>query len=244
MNTKLSDEYKESIRSSLERINNDILLSSEKRGTPKAVICAATKTVPVEAINFAGRECGLKCIGENRVQELLSKYDDIDKELFDIHFIGRLQTNKVKYIVDKVSMIHSLDSVRLAEEIEKRCAEKNKVMDVLIELNVGQEENKGGVMPSEFDELAEKISSFKHIRVRGIMTIGPICAKESEYSEYFKKTYHFFIDILPKKIHNIYNPILSMGMSDSYNVALECGSTMIRPGTAIFGHRDYGTKQK
>ncbi|MDD6265444.1 MAG: YggS family pyridoxal phosphate-dependent enzyme [Clostridia bacterium] len=242
MNTRLSDDYKQSIRSSIEKINSDILISSEKRSGPKAVLCAATKTVPAEAVNFAARECGLRCIGENRVQELLAKYDELDRELLDIHFIGRLQTNKVKYIVDKVSMIHSVDSVRLAEEIEKRCAEKNKVMDVLIELNVGEEENKGGVMPNEFDALAEKLVSFEHIKVRGIMTIGPICAKECEYFEFFKKTYHFFIDILPKKIHNIYNPVLSMGMSDSYNIALECGSTMIRPGSAIFGRRDYITK--
>lgn len=231
MNIKLSDEYKVGIRSSIEKIRGVI--------GEKAVLCAATKTVPVEAINFAARECGLTCMGENRVQELLSKYDELDKDLLNIHFIGRLQTNKVKYIIDKVSMIQSLDSLRLAAEIDKRAAEKGIIMDVLIELNVGEEETKGGILPSEFDDFAEKISDFNNIRVRGIMTIGPICASKEEYTEYFKKTYQFFIDILPKKIHNIYKPVLSMGMSDNYEVALACGSTMIRPGTAIFGHRDY-----
>lgn len=237
MSIKLLDEYKESIRSSITEIRNTLDACSS--GGSRPVLCAATKTVPVEAINFAARECGLTCIGENRVQELLAKYDKLDRDLLDVHFIGRLQTNKVKFIIDKVSMIQSLDSVRLAEEINRRAAEKDRIMDVLIELNVGEEPNKGGVMPSEFDGFAERISCLENIRVRGIMTIGPICASNEEYIKYFQKTYQFFIDILPKKIHNIYNPVLSMGMSDNYKAALSCGSTMIRPGTAIFGHRIY-----
>lgn len=235
MKTRLSDERAGEIRRNIDDIRNRIAAES---GGREVILLAATKTVPCDEINFATQECGITDIGENRVQELISKYDGIVKENVNIHFIGRLQTNKVKYIIDKVTMIHSLDSVRLAAEIDRQAKKHGTVMDVLIEINVGREENKGGVMPEDFEDFVDSISGFDGIRVRGIMVIGPVCAKKEDYIEYFKKTYAFFLDNLPKKIHNIYKPVLSMGMSDNFDLAVGYGSNLVRVGTSIFGRRD------
>ncbi|MBQ3099372.1 MAG: YggS family pyridoxal phosphate-dependent enzyme [Clostridia bacterium] len=237
MKTKLSDEYKQSIRENLDAVRKRMAeVNSDGR---EVVLLSATKTVDADAINYAINECGLTDIGENRVQELIAKYDDLDKENVNLHFIGTLQTNKVKYIIDKVCMIHSLDSVKLAAEIDRQAKKHGIVMDVLIEINIGREESKSGVMPEDFDGFVDQIACFENIRVRGIMVIGPICAQNDEYIEYFKKTYSFFLDILPKKIHNIYKPVLSMGMSDNFDLAIECGSNLVRVGSAIFGKRSY-----
>ena len=236
MKERLSDEYAAAIRANIA----DIRARMDKaRGDRDVTLLLATKTVAPEAINYATQECGVTDIGENRVQELIAKYDDLEKENVNIHFIGTLQTNKVKYIIDKVCMIHSLDSVKLAREIDRQAKKAGKVMDVLIEINVGREESKSGVMPEDFEQFADEISVFENIRVRGIMVIGPICAEKAEYIEYFQKTYAFFLDILPKKIHNIYKPVLSMGMSDNFDLAIEQGSNLIRVGTAAFGKRNY-----
>jgi len=227
--------------------NYDIIKNNIMKYDHKVTLLAATKTIPPDVINYAVNELGIRDIGENRVQELLDKYDAIQMEASDdsannlnIHFIGALQTNKVKYIVDKVSMIHSLDSYKLAEEIEKQAAKINRIIDVLIEVNIGEEPNKSGVLP-DYDIIVKFVSSleaFSHVNVRGMMTMAPICQNNSEYVKYFKKTYKIFIDIFNKKFHNIDIPILSMGMSDSYIPAIECGSNMIRVGTALFGKRN------
>lgn len=237
MKTKLSSEYKESIRVNLEEIRAR-MAQSDRKGQEVTLLCA-TKTVPTEAINYATQELGVTDIGENRVQELLEKYDELDKENVNIHFIGSLQTNKVKYIIDKVCMIHSLDSVKLAKEIDRQAKKHGKVMDVLVEINIGEEENKGGIMPDELEDFLEEIKQFDSLRVRGLMTIAPFWCEKADYYKYFEKTYQFFIDILPKKIHNIYKPVLSMGMSDSFETAIECGSTLVRLGTVVFGRREY-----
>ncbi len=237
MKTKLSSEYKAAIAENLSDVKKRIAAS---RGMGQDVtLLLATKTVPAEAINYATRELGVTDIGENRVQELLEKYDELEKENVNIHFIGSLQTNKVKYIVDKVCMIHSVDSLKLAAEIDRQAKKHNKVMDVLVEINIGEEENKGGIAPSEIEEFLTELTAFENIRVRGLMTIAPFWCEKSDYQKYFTKTYQFFIDILPKKIHNIYKPVLSMGMSDSFETAIECGSTLVRLGTVVFGHRQY-----
>ena len=154
--------------------------------------------MPVEQINFAIRECGIGLIGENRVQELLSKYDALDRSA-KIHFIGRLQRNKVKYIIDKVCMIQSLDSLPLAAEIEKQAAKIGKTMDVLLEVNAGREEQKGGFFPEDLDAALSEIGGFPHIRVRGLMAVAPICEKNDENYKYFEETYQKFIDISGKK---------------------------------------------
>lgn len=202
-------------------------------------LIAATKTVPVEVINYAAENLGLTDIGENRVQELLDKYDRLSPSL-RVHFIGSLQCNKVKYIIDKVSMIHSVDSVRLAEEISRRAEASGKKMDVLAEVNIGRETSKGGVMPEEAVDFALRISDFPGLSVRGLMTMAPKCDEKSDYDKYFEETYALFVDFLRKKRHNIIEPVLSMGMSDSYLSAAEKGATAVRVGTALFGRRDGG----
>ncbi|MBR6513537.1 MAG: YggS family pyridoxal phosphate-dependent enzyme [Clostridia bacterium] len=237
MKTKLSSEYKNSIAQNLREVRERM---AEANGMGQDVtLLLATKTVPAEAINYATQELGVTHIGENRVQELLSKYDELEKENVNIHFIGSLQTNKVKYIIDKVCMIHSVDSVKLAAEIDRQAKKHGKIMDILVEINIGEEENKGGIAPSELEAFLEELTRFDNIRVRGLMTIAPFWCEKADYQKYFTKTYQFFIDILPKKIHNIYKPVLSMGMSDSFDTAIECGSTLVRLGTVVFGHRQY-----
>ena len=237
MKTKLSSEYKAAIARNLEDIKQR-MASANSLGQEVTLLCA-TKTVPADVINYATQELGVTHIGENRVQELLSKYDELEKENVNIHFIGSLQTNKVKYIIDKVCMIHSVDSVKLAAEIDKQAKKHGKIMDILVEINIGEEENKGGIAPDRLEEFLDELAVFENIRVRGLMTIAPFWCEKADYQKYFEKTYRFFLDILPKKIHNIYKPVLSMGMSDSFETAIECGSTLVRLGTVVFGHREY-----
>lgn len=206
-------------------------------------LLAATKTVPAEEIIYAIEELGLPMAGENKVQEFLSKYDDL-KGKCPLHLIGHLQTNKVKSIVGKVDMIQSVDSERLAREIAKRSVEAGIVTDVLCEINIGMEENKGGIMPDAADEFVSMLEEIDGIRVRGLMTMAPVCENNDEYKKYFDKTYNIYLDILGKKSHNIIEPVLSMGMSDSFEAAIECGATLVRVGSSIFGSRYYPTQNK
>lgn len=215
-------------------------IEDHKRAGQSVTLLAATKTVPVEVINYSIDTLGITCIGENRVQELLEKYDALHKDNVSIHFIGRLQTNKVKYIIDKVSLIHSVDSLRLAREIDRQANKHGLVMDILIELNIAAEESKGGILPEEFDGFFEEIASLSAIRPVGLMVIPPATATKEETFEYFTRTYQFFVDFCEKKMHNnIDTYILSMGMSDSYADAVSCGSNLVRIGSAIFGKRNY-----
>ncbi len=203
-------------------------------------ILAATKTVSADKINYAIDRLGLSLIGENRVQELLSKYDALHKDGLEIHFIGRLQTNKVKYIVDKVDMIESVDSYRLAEEISKRCEKLGKVMDVLVEVNVGGEESKGGICPADLPDFWDSVARLNGIRLAGIMVIPPKTAENDDPEKYFSESFQIFLDIQAKKHHNIRKPLLlSMGMSDSYEAAIRSGSDQVRIGSALFGKREY-----
>lgn len=243
----LNDKYdseiiKASVKNNIERIRVNIANAFNDRfgyiNSPKeATIVAATKTVPAEIINYAIEECGITDIGENRVQELLDKYPLLKKDKLRIHFIGHLQTNKVKYIADKVCMIQSLDSIKLAEEINRQCSKLGKVMDVLVEVNIGNETQKHGITKDEVSNFFDNIRNYEHIRPCGIMTIAPFCESIGEYEKFFKETYQIFIDICEKKLHNIDVPVLSMGMSSNYSEAIKCGSNMVRPGTAIFGTR-------
>ena len=211
-------------------------IKKELEEFPGVRLLAATKTVPAEVINYAVNECGIDLIGENRVQELLSKYDELTKDV-ELHFIGSLQRNKVKYIADKVSAIHSLDSVSLAKEIEKQCAKLGKVMDVLIEINIACEESKGGILPDELDSFYEQIKDLPHLRVAGLMTMAPAGAGEDGWRGYFTEAKALFDDFCGKNHLSADSPILSMGMSASYGAALRCGSTMIRVGSSLFGER-------
>ncbi len=235
---ELSAERMAQIADNVKAIRRGIEEAERLRGDgPQVRLLAATKTVPAAEINYATQVCGIQHIGENRVQELLDKYDDLIKDGVTIHFIGRLQTNKVKYIVDKVDMIHSVDSERLAKEIDRRAAEHGRVIDVLIEINVGREANKGGVMPEDASALADYIDTLQAVRLAGIMTIAPICADSEERIKFFEETYRIFLDICEKKRHNRSRCTLSMGMSDSYPQAIACGADLVRVGSALFGAR-------
>ncbi len=205
------------------------------KGPAEIRLMAVTKTVPPEKVNEA-IAAGCDLLGENRVQELLEKYEYYDKSA-EIHFIGSLQTNKVKYIVDKVSMIESVDSIKLAEEIEKRCAKIDKIMDILLEVNIANEESKSGFSPDEVIAASEKISKFPHIRLRGLMTIGRFGAEICETKQYFEKMSQLLVDLRAKNIYNIYINILSMGMSADYELGVETGATIVRIGRGLFGER-------
>ena len=201
---------------------------------------AATKTVDAPTINHA-IALGLRYIGENRVQELLSKYDDYDLEHASLQFIGHLQTNKVRQIVGKVDLIQSVDSVKLAREIS-RCSEKQGITtDILLEVNIGREQNKSGVLPEQLPELLDQIRDIPAIKVRGLMAIPPICENAQENCKFFDNMRNFFLDIKGKNIDNISMDILSMGMSGDYEEAIRCGANMIRVGSALFGARYYPT---
>ena len=199
---------------------------------------AATKTVDAELINYA-ISLGLKFIGENKVQELISKYDNYDLDNSELHFIGHLQTNKVRQIVGKVSMIQSVDSVKLANEISKQSVKNGLVTDILVEVNIGKEENKSGVMPEELESLLIEISKLDGISVKGLMAIPPICENEQKIRGYFANMRNLFLDISTKKIDNIRMDILSMGMSGDYYEAILEGANLVRIGSSLFGARNY-----
>lgn len=221
-------------------INERIAEAAQKVGKSREDITflAATKTVEPEVINHAIR-LGLDHIGENKVQELLSKYNSYNLENCSLQFIGHLQTNKVKQIVDKVDLIQSVDSLKLANEIAKQSVKLNKTTDILVEVNIGREENKSGVYPENLEELLCEISEIEGISVKGLMTIPPICDNKHKISKYFNNMHNIFIDISQKKLDNISMTILSMGMSADYYEAILEGANMVRIGSSLFGARDY-----
>ncbi len=210
----------------------------------EVTMLAATKYVDAEKINYAAHHLGLTHIGENRVQELLSKYDALDRARLSVHFIGSLQTNKVKYIIDKVDMIHSVDSLKLAKEIDRQAKRVGRIMPILAEVNSANEESKSGVAMDEAIEFLRALSAFSNLQICGIMTLGKKTDNSCEKDVFFSKTYQLFLDGKEKKLYNISNPILSMGMSDSFCQAIAQGSTMVRIGSALFGARPYATLPK
>lgn len=196
-------------------------------------LMAVTKTVSPEAVNYAISK-GINLLGENRVQEYQSKKDFYDQSA-DVHIIGHLQTNKVKYIINSVKMIQSVDSLKLAREIDRLARENGRVMDILCEVNIGREESKSGIMPEAAFEFAEALGEMKNIRVCGLMAIPP-----AENSEKFLSAMHdLYIDISEKKSDNISMDILSLGMSGDYINAIKYGSTLVRIGSGLFGARVY-----
>ena len=178
-------------------------------------------------------------IGENKVQELLSKYDELELSHCDCQFIGHLQTNKVRQLIGRVSMIQSVDSLKLAREISKVSLSRGLSTDVLIEVNIGREENKSGILPEGLAELLEQISKLPSIRVRGLMAIPPISENISDTMRYFTNMSQYFVDIKAKKIDNVTMDYLSMGMSADYALAIEAGANLVRVGSALFGARIY-----
>ena len=206
---------------------------------PKSILlCAATKMNDADAVREAIR-CGVDCCGENRVQELTAKLADNAYQGAPVHFIGHLQTNKVKQVVGKVDLIQSVDSLRLLEAIQKEAARQSIRQDILLEINIGSEDSKTGFTVGDIPAVIEKLPTFPNIRVKGLMAIPPICVNPGENDKFFQEMYNLSVDITAKTSDNVCMDILSMGMSDDYVDAIRWGSTMIRVGTAIFGARDY-----
>ena len=208
------------------------------REPSEITLLAATKTVDPERINFAMGH-GVPLMGENRVQEFLEKADALAIGPERIHFIGHLQTNKVKYLIGRVSCIQSVDNLKLAGEIARLSSKAGITTDVLAEINIGSEKSKSGVDPENAEELVREMAKLDGISVKGLMTIPPICDKNDEISYFFARMQKLFIDIRGKRIDNISMEILSMGMSGDFEEAIRHGTTMIRIGTALFGKRTY-----
>lgn len=208
------------------------------RNPADVTLIAVSKTKPLSDIEEIIRDTSAIDFGENKVQELVEKYENVSKPV-NWHMIGHLQTNKVKYIVDKVCMIHSVDSLNLAKTIEKEASKRNVTVNVLIEVNVAQEESKFGVSVDEVLPLINEIKNLQHVRVKGLMTIAPFVDDPEDNRVYFRKLRDLSLDIQSKSIDNIDMSVLSMGMTNDYEVAVEEGATLVRVGTGIFGARNY-----
>ena len=229
-----------SIAENVARIKAEMAAAAIAAGRdPKDILlCAATKMNDAENVRQA-IAAGVDCCGENRVQELTQKLSENAYEGAPVHFIGHLQTNKVKQVVGKVSLIHSVDSQRLLEAINKEAAKQGIIQDILLEINIGNEESKSGFCKEEIPQLLQTMGDFANIRVRGLMAIPPICQNSTDNHKFFQEMCNLSVDIKAKTYDNVSVEILSMGMSDDYADAIACGSTMIRVGTAIFGSRGY-----
>lgn len=234
------EERFSNIEYNLKVINDRIAEAALKSGRTADDIkfMAVTKTVEPIFINHA-IDCGVRLIGENKVQEFLSKKEYLRLDCCEAHLIGHLQTNKVKQILGEVSMIQSVDSIKLAKEISKRAEQMGITAECLVEVNIGAEENKTGLDLNLLTETVHEIAEMPSIKVRGLMTVPPICDDNGELRKYFSKMHKIFIDIKDKKLDNIDMCILSMGMSSDYEEAILCGSNLVRVGSAIFGPRIY-----
>ena len=227
------------IRENLEHVKANIKRACEGSGRKEedVTLIAVSKTKPLPMLMDA-YECGCRDFGENKVQELVDKWEQMPKDI-RWHMIGHLQRNKVKYIVDKVYMIHSVDSLRLAEEISKEAVKKGVTVSVLIEINVAQEESKFGTTCEEAYRLVEEASKLPNIIIKGLMTIAPYVENAEENKQYFEKLRQIYVDINRKNIDNVYMTELSMGMTGDYETGIAEGATYIRVGTGIFGERFY-----
>ena len=229
-----------SIAENIARIRAQMENAALKAGRdPKEIkLCAATKMNDSDAVRQA-IAAGVDLCAENRVQELVQKGKENAYEGAPVHFIGHLQTNKVKQVVGHVALIQSVDRMNLLEAIQKEAARQGICQDILLEVNIGSEESKSGFQAEEILPLLDHIADFPNIRVKGLMAIPPISQNPGDNRKFFKKMYELAVDIMEKKYDNVSMDTLSMGMSDDYEDAIACGSTMIRVGTAIFGARDY-----
>ena len=227
------------ILDNIKQVEENIIKSCEKVGRdPKEVtLIAVSKTKPYTAIEEA-LPSGVLDYGENKVQELTEKYEILPKDI-RWHMIGHLQRNKVKYLVGKVELIHSVDSLRLANQIETEFAKKNEIASILIEVNMANEESKFGITSETTEQLVREISKLEHVRIKGLMTIAPYTDNPETNREYFRNMKKLSVDITEKNIDNVGMNVLSMGMTGDYQVAIEEGATMVRVGTGIFGERNY-----
>lgn len=207
------------------------------RAREEVTLVAVSKTKPISMIEEA-MDAGIKEFGENKVQELTAKYEILPKNI-NWHLIGHLQTNKVKYIVDKAVLIHSVDSLKLAEQIDKEAAKRNLICNILIEVNIAKEDTKYGVYAEDVYPFILEISKLKHVQIQGLMTIAPFVDEPEKNRVHFSNLRQLNIDIKSKNIDNVHMDILSMGMTGDYEVAIEEGATIVRVGTGIFGERNY-----
>ena len=207
------------------------------RSLEEVTLIAVSKTKPISLLEEA-YQTGCRHFGENKVQELCDKYEVMEKDI-QWHMIGHLQTNKVKYLIGKTCLIHSVDSYKLACEIEKQAAKHDCIMDILIEVNIANEETKFGLAKEEVIELVKQVSLLPHVRVKGLMTVAPYVEDSEENRLYFRNIKQLSVDIDNQNIDNVCMDVLSMGMTGDYMVAIEEGATLVRVGTGIFGERDY-----
>ncbi|MBQ9767257.1 MAG: YggS family pyridoxal phosphate-dependent enzyme [Lachnospiraceae bacterium] len=230
------------IRRAIAEVQEKIAAACKRAGrsSEEVTLIAVSKTMPVEAIREA-MECGMKHFGENRPQELRDKQAEITEPL-SWHMIGALQTNKLKYVVGKTVLIHSVDSEHLAEAVEAESEKRGVVSEILLEINIAGEASKHGIAPEELEQLVRKLAQFRHIKIRGLMTVAPYTEIAEENRPYFQKMKQLMVDINSKNIDNVYMDTLSMGMTGDYEVAVEEGATLVRVGTGIFGHRVYPVK--
>ena len=227
------------IQENIKLVEENIKKACEKvgRDVNEVTLIAVSKTKPYTAIEEA-LPTGVKDYGENKVQELCDKYEILPKDI-KWHMIGHLQRNKVKYLVGKASLIHSVDSIRLAEQIEKEYAKADEIANILIEVNMAQEESKFGITSEETEQLVREIAKFPHIRIKGLMTIAPYTDNPESNRVYFRNMKKLSVDIENKNIDNVSMSVLSMGMTGDYQVAVKEGATLVRVGTGIFGERNY-----
>lgn len=227
------------LKENLQQVEQNILNACKKAGRDRneITLIAVSKTKPVSMLEEV-YDCGIRNFGENKVQELCEKCEVLPKDI-SWHMIGHLQTNKVKYIVSNVTLIHSVDSLKLAQEIEKQAAKNNVKVRVLIEVNIAEEESKFGIKKEETIALIKEISNFSHIQIVGLMTIAPYVENPEDNRMYFRQIKELSVDIESQNIDNVCMNVLSMGMTGDYMVAIEEGATMVRVGTGIFGERNY-----
>ena len=227
------------LKENLEQVQKNVCAACEKAGRNRneVTLIAVSKTKPVEMLQEI-YDCDVRDFGENKVQEMCDKMEVLPEDIH-WHMIGHLQTNKVKYIVGKIALIHSVDSLKLANEIQKQAAKRDVTVDILVEVNIAEEESKFGIHKEETIELVREIAKLPNIRIKGLMTIAPFVENAEDNRLYFREIRQLSVDIKNQNIDNVSMDILSMGMTGDYTVAIEEGSTMVRVGTGIFGERNY-----
>lgn len=228
-----------SLENNLKQVEENVCRACERAGRDRSevTLIAVSKTKPMDMLQTV-YDLGQRDFGENKVQEMCDKMEVLPQDI-RWHMIGHLQTNKVKYIVGKTALIHSVDSLRLAQEIEKQAAKREVIVPILIEVNIAEEESKFGIHKEETIALVRQIAMLSHIRIEGLMTIAPYVEDPEENREYFRQIRQLSVDIAKQNIDNVHMDILSMGMTGDYMVAIEEGATMVRVGTGIFGERNY-----
>ena len=227
------------LKENLEQVQKNVCAACEKAGRNRneVTLIAVSKTKPVEMLQEI-YDCGVRDFGENKVQEMCDKMEVLPEDIH-WHMIGHLQTNKVKYIVGRTTLIHSVDSIKLANEIQKQAEKKDVIADMLVEVNIAEEESKFGIHKEETIELVREIAKLPNIRIKGLMTIAPFVENAEDNRLYFREIRQLSVDIKNQNIDNVSMDVLSMGMTGDYMVAIEEGATLVRVGTGIFGERNY-----